>query len=606
MVEYSDPRDFGFRPETVMTALMPYEQYSSKTRRLILGIDMGIASVGVCLIDIRNHEIILMASHIFKAPVEGKQKDISARQSGASIRRGYRSVRRTTKRRKNRKKAVREIEKKYSLIPDDADGQWFAIRKGEPDVLHLRGKALIYKLNGRELARILYAFAGRRGYIDHGKGTTDDDSGKVKKALSVNHKILDENGYETIAQYLLKQPTSRNREGDYRYMVDIEMVTDEVHTIFRHQRNLGSDIATEELEGEYLSALRWLTDTSARDEKIYSRVGYCTYLGAPEKRAASSLISFEMVRAYEKLSNIKIEHQGREATYISPEKRNEIVESLFAVSKNPKPLKWSQLREKLGMQSSDSFDSRLPADEKSDCIKIPAWNTLCTGLFTSNRALLDRFSYLKICDTPQVLLTAGFKQKPMLYTQNHLREALKPKSKNHPHRHGFSISEIKRWPELFKAPVILADNPSRDDALLVVLCAVDGDKLPLIASIKPDGKGHYEMDTVETNLVLTVFGKDNYMNYFQGALTPDKIVYIDKKQGQKLERLAERQLFGNYSSLDPNCIIHQPQCIYKLKEMEIVDRARSLTNKVLETRDSCESLASQRNVVEHDSHEERL
>ena len=110
---------------------------------------------------------------------------------------------------------------------------------------------------------------------------------------------------------------------------------------------------------------------------------------------------------------------------------------------------------------------------------------------------LDRFSYLKICDTPQVLLTAGFKQKPMLYTQNHLREALKPKSKNHPHRHGFSISEIKRWPELFKAPVILADNPSRDDALLVVLCAVDGDKLPLIASIKPDGKGHYEVDTVD-------------------------------------------------------------------------------------------------------------
>ena len=114
------------------------------------------------------------------------------------------------------------------------------------------------------------------------------------------------------------------------------------------------------------------------------------------------------------------------------------------------------------------------------------------------------------------------------------------------------------------------------------------------------------MDTVETNLVLTIFGKDNYMNYFQGALTPDKIVYIDKKQGQKLERLAERQLFGNYSSLDPNCIIHQPQCIYKLKEMEIVDRARSLTNKVLETRDSCESLASQLNVVEHDSHEERI
>ena len=47
MMEYSDPRDFGFRPETVMTALMPYEQFSSKTRRLILGIDMGIVSLAV-------------------------------------------------------------------------------------------------------------------------------------------------------------------------------------------------------------------------------------------------------------------------------------------------------------------------------------------------------------------------------------------------------------------------------------------------------------------------------------------------------------------------------------------------------------------------------
>ena len=55
------------------------------------------------------------------------------------------------------------------------------------------------------------------------------------------------------------------------------------------------------------------------------------------------------------------------------------------------------------------------------------------------------------------------------------------------------------------------------------------------------------------------------MNYFQGALTPDKIVYIDKKQGQKLERLAERQLFGNYSSLSPNTIIHQPKCIDEIK-----------------------------------------
>lgn len=76
--------------------------------------------------------------------------------------------------------------------------------------------------------------------------------------------------------------------------------------------------------------------------------------------------------------------------------------------------------------------------------------------------------------------------------------------------------------------------------------------------------------------------------------------------GQKLERLAERQLFGNYSSLDPYNIIHPFQCIYKLKELEVIDRTMTLTNKVLEIRDSCESLASQRNVAEHDSRKERI
>lgn len=72
MVEYSDPRIFGFDPKTVMTALMPYERFSSKTRRLILGIDMGIASVGVCLIDIRNHEIVLMAEPHLQGACRGQ------------------------------------------------------------------------------------------------------------------------------------------------------------------------------------------------------------------------------------------------------------------------------------------------------------------------------------------------------------------------------------------------------------------------------------------------------------------------------------------------------------------------------------------------------
>ena len=175
----------------------------------------------------------------------------------------------------------------------------------------------------------------------------------------------------------------------------------------------------------------------------------------------------------------------------------------------------------------------------------------------------DEHSLLKICDTPQILLDVGLQQKPMLYTQKHLFQALSHKQGDDPHRHGLTIAQVKRFPELFEAPVLLADNPSRDDAMLMVLCAVDNDKLPIIASIKPDGRGNYELQEIETNMVLTVFGKKNFARYFELALSPDMLLYLNKERGQELERLSERQLLGDYSGLDLNTIIRRPQCIVK-------------------------------------------
>lgn len=213
----------------------------------------------------------------------------------------------------------------------------------------------------------------------------------MKKALKANAEIMEENGYETFAQYLITQSKIRNRQNDYSHTIDIDMVVDEVHAIFRHQRELGNGLATESLEEEYLAALRWLTDTTKRDRIIYSKVGYCTYLGEPIKRGPKSSISSEMVRAYQTLANVKIEHIGGPATQIAPAVRNQIVHELFKVSKNPKPLKWSQLRKKLDLADTATFAGIRQSDEKKDiCVKAPAWNALCSTLHDLNTALLNR------------------------------------------------------------------------------------------------------------------------------------------------------------------------------------------------------------------------
>lgn len=385
-----DIGELGFDPGTFATALMTLEEFRSKDRVIWAGLDIGVASCGLCLVDVLNHEIVLMASHLFKSPVVDKKKASAAPESLASVRRGARSVRRNIMREGRRKKAIRAVLADAGLIPADAGGEWFSARRDERTVVKVRAKALKYPLNSRELARVLYSFASHRGYIDHGKSDKEDDAGKVKKALAANHAALADGECETFGQYLSGQPRSRNRAGDYSYTADIDMTVDEVRTIFARQRELGSEIATEALEERYIAELTWLTDTSKRDMSTYLKVGFCTYRGAPYRRGAMSTISFEMVRAHQTLCNAVILHGDGSSSTIPGDVRIEIVRELFAVKKSVKPLKWSGLRRRLALAEDDLFKGCPVEEEKRDCIALPAWAVLCSGLYDNYRNLLER------------------------------------------------------------------------------------------------------------------------------------------------------------------------------------------------------------------------
>lgn len=385
-----DIGELGFDPGTFATALMTLEEFRSKDRVIWAGLDIGVASCGLCLVDVLNHEIVLMASHLFKSPVVDKKKASAAPESLASVRRGARSVRRNIMREGRRKKAIRAVLADAGLIPADAGGEWFSARRDERTVVKVRAKALKYPLNSRELARVLYSFASHRGYIDHGKSDKEDDAGKVKKALAANHAALADGECETFGQYLSGQPRSRNRAGDYSYTADIGMTVDEVRTIFARQRELGSEIATEALEERYIAELTWLTDTSKCDMSTYLKVGFCTYRGAPYRRGAMSTISFEMVRAHQTLCNAVILHGDGSTSTIPGGVRIEIVRELFAVKKSVKPLKWSGLRRRLALAEDDLFKGCPVEEEKRDCIALPAWAVLCSGLYDNYRNLLER------------------------------------------------------------------------------------------------------------------------------------------------------------------------------------------------------------------------
>lgn len=173
---------------------------------------------------------------------------------------------------------------------------------------------------------------------------------------------------------------------------------------------------------------------------------------------------------------------------------------------------------------------------------------------------------IKVCDTPQFLVEAGFQPKPMLYTQRHLEDAIHPKGENY-HWHGLTVAKMKRLPYLLENPVLLSDSPSRRDAMLAVLTEVDGDGLPLIVAIKPDGRGNYEIQEIETNFILSVYGKDDFAKYFSERITPERVIYFNEAQGRKLEALAELHLFRCHPvahGLD-STIIRRPQCLVNME-----------------------------------------
>lgn len=179
----------------------------------------------------------------------------------------------------------------------------------------------------------------------------------------------------------------------------------------------------------------------------------------------------------------------------------------------------------------------------------------------------NRTSTLKLCDTPAILQEAGFDDLPMLYTQRHLLDALRPKDYYDPRCHGLAVEQVKRIPELLERRVLMCDSPAREDVLLSVLCAVDSDRLPLIAAIKPGGSGYYEMGEIQTNFVLAVYGRSNFPQYLDMLMSQERLVYYNEERGRDLNALAKLQLLRSHV-VDPDLsdiIIHTPRCLVNME-----------------------------------------
>lgn len=180
---------------------------------------------------------------------------------------------------------------------------------------------------------------------------------------------------------------------------------------------------------------------------------------------------------------------------------------------------------------------------------------------------LSPYTTLKVCDTPQSLLDVGCEQLPMLYTQRHLKNAINPDSKKE-HFHGLSVEQIKKLPNLLKYPVMIYDSLSRNDSIVAVTSEFDKNNNPIIVSIKPNGEGRYELETIEANFITSVHGRENFINQIKNVIKQDKMLFCDKKKSQEMFDRWGLQLSELTNILSFDIIIHQSRNIINSKLQE--------------------------------------
>lgn len=353
-----------------------------------IGLDIGIASVGWAVLENNSNDepirIIDLGVRLFD---KAENEDGSAL---AESRRMARSTRRRLHRRKHRLERIKWLLQEEGFI----DIEQFMVRYRSanlPDVYQLRYESLDRKLTDDEFAQVLLHIAKHRGFKSTRKAecTESEENGVVLKATEDNKKMMEEKGYRTVGEMLycdakfnIECPWNesgyiravRNTTGDYKNTIKREMLVEEVKDIFKAQRALGNEKATELIEERYLKIMESqrsfdLGPGNQPNGKpspyaingYEDMVGKCT-LEPEEKRAAKATYTAELFVALQKINHMRLLDKNGISRGFTEEERELLMKLLHA----QKEIKYSTVRSKLNIAPEYRFNTLNYSSKKKD------------------------------------------------------------------------------------------------------------------------------------------------------------------------------------------------------------------------------------------------
>jgi CRISPR-associated endonuclease Csn1 len=321
---------------------------------IVFGIDVGIASCGWAVVDVKNETILAMGSRCFEAPEDPQKKTLN--NAGRRTKRG---MRRVTSRRAGRMNSVRQVIKEAGLVESPTHEYFQSLGSNAPDPWEIRALAVEEAVTPEEAAIALIHIAKHRGFKSNSKRDAADSEGKVVlSAIKEQDKKLDGRTYGKAIYDDHGNGRKRNREGDYQFTPSRDHTCQEAKKIIAKQRQRGAEWATEEFEERYLAKAFHQRPLQSSEELV----GDCPFEPG-EKRTARFSYSYEKFRLLQTLINrckVSTPNGERDLT----ERELKLAVSNFGTRKG---LTYTRLRGSIDLPDNHRFvGAPNPEDEGKD------------------------------------------------------------------------------------------------------------------------------------------------------------------------------------------------------------------------------------------------
>jgi len=363
----------------------------------ILGLDIGIASVGWTIVEIDDKEnpirLIDLGVRVFERAGVPESGD-----SWAAARRSARSIRRLIRRRAHRLLRARRLLKHEDVLkPEDFDENGF-IKLLPNTPWQLRAAALDRRLAPLEWAAVLLHLVKHRGYLSQRKNeeqTADKELGALLKGVADNTHALQAGNFRTPAELALNKFEKesghiRNQRGDYSHTFSRKDLQAELVLLFEKQKKFGNPYVSDDLKNGIENLLMTQRPALSGDA-IQKMLGHCTFEPA-EPKAAKNTYTAERFIWLAKLNNLRILNQGSERPLTDTE-RAMLMDEPYKKSK----LTYAQVRKLLGLDDTAFFKGlRYGKDnaESATLMEMKAYHAISRAL--EKEGLKDKKSPLSL------------------------------------------------------------------------------------------------------------------------------------------------------------------------------------------------------------------